>query len=235
MASLLDNIPDLTDWADISKWVEDGLAQIAAEKSFPGALTALSMPDIGDGDPVLGVYGSSEWRKFALGIFLADWACYTKPEDRADFARMLSVTAAFPKGFRLYFCALSDGTQLPVGYTGWYPISENIFNVLEKNPAQITHRGFMVPLKETSKDGNYIYLFNYSIVPQLIGSEHSKTLIRDFAASIGATPQKGISAVTVSAHGIKVAEKFGMTCSGQMSHDGDIENVYIKRGPAPQI
>ena len=52
-------------------------------------------------------------------------------------------------------------------------------------------------------------------------------MVKNYAAEINAVPNiGGIAAVTVSPQGKSVAEKFGLTYRGQMTHDGDIEDVY---------
>ena len=161
---------------------------------------------------------------FVKGILAADWACYTAPEDRVDEPRLRAVIAAFPAGFCLY---TKQGT--PVGYTGWYPIARDIFDRLHERPRELTHRGQIMPLPELSPGGDYLYLFNYSIVTALHKTPESRTLIQNFARSVRATPHRGLAAVTISPDGVRVAEKFGMTYRDDMTHDGVAEGVYTLR------
>lgn len=210
---MLDHIPQ-TDEAEGLLWAHKTSQKILNSEFLDTDLTVVT-PDLFTLD------------RFTLACLAADWASYTKPEDKADFPRLAKLIKAFPSGFRVYFSKLASGEHLPVGYTGWYPIAQDVFDTLEQNPSNITHRGFMqaVPMAET----NYIYLFNYSLAPHLIGTKQSADLVKDFAASLSDVSKSGMAAVTVSPHGARIAEKFGMRLSGQMSHDGDIENVYTLR------
>jgi hypothetical protein len=189
-------------------------------------LISLAAPGPTEFDPTFGPYGSTEWRRFAMAAFVADWACYETPADRADFPRLLSVIASFPVGFRLWLCKLTSGRYVPVGYTGWYPISRNIFTLLHDQPDTIKHRGFMVPLQMITPDANFVYLFNYSIVSQLHRSRHSSNLIKSYAAEIAAAAPHALAAVTVSEDGARVAQRFGLTRTGSMVFQGEVENVY---------
>jgi hypothetical protein len=228
MSDLSSIIPDLQDWSSVSQFVDERLDHILRTDFTQKPLQAVTYTAPAHADPVLGVYGDEAWRRFALGIFIADWASYTAPADRGDFARMLSVIAAFPQGFRLYLGEDEQGQRAPVGYTGWYPVSADIFNLLHHTPERVTHRGFMVPLKEQPKpdQDNYLYLFNYSVTPALSGTPQSSALVKDFAASLQDVSYTGLSAVTVSPHGARIAEKFGMSYRGDMTHDGEAEGVY---------
>lgn len=227
--TILADIPDLTDWALANIWIQNKLKIITAmnfDKNIIDSFIAVTVsPNICAG-PVLGPYSSTLWRRFVLGIFFSDWACYTKDADRADFARLVSVVATFPSGFRLWLCRLPDETYIPVGYTGWYPITDSIFELLLHNPASITHRGFMVPCRDLSLQGNNIYLFNYSIIPQLRKRPPSSLLLKNLAKDVSKINAHGIAAVTVSPDGIRVAERFGLRQTGSMTHDGEEEKVF---------
>ena len=223
---LLQNFPDLTDWDNLKPWINTQRQKIAVtdftKEKFELAVVSLpTMPN-----DMLGAYQSADWRRFAAGVYLADLACYTNPADQADFPRMLSVTAAFPQGFRLYMAQMANGHNLPIGYTGWYPISDNVFDVLHNNPQQFTHRGMITPLKQFEENKSKLYLFNYSVVEPLIGSDTSSQLVKYFAQSLADFPNAGMAAVTVSENGQRVAKKFGMVYTGDMTHDGEAEGVY---------
>ncbi len=157
-----------------------------------------------------------------MPVLTADWACYTKSADRADFNRLASILAAYPRGFHVYTLPLEDGTLAPVGYTGQYPISESAFHMLHDRPHEITSRGFMLP----EAGSPYIYLFNYSIIPSLRGTAFSRQLVKNYAAEIARLDAKGLAAVTVSEDGARVAQKFGLSYRGDMTHDGVKEGVY---------
>lgn len=179
-------------------------------------LAPLSAPEV----------SSADWQHFTGAALAADRACYPRSADRAEPARLFAVMAAFPAGFQVYFAQLPDGTSLPVGYTGWYPVAEDIFAQLYNTPGEIKHRGFIKPLSTLSDKGDYIYLFNYSIIPSLRGTAQSRQLIKDYAATLKNIAIKGMAAVTVSEDGARIAEKFGLSCRGDMTHDGDVERVY---------
>ncbi len=221
MNDILSTIPDLTTQAEATPWIEKILVNIA-EAVFPEDQKPItvSAPDK-NADP-------KAWRQFVLAGVAADWACYLKPDDRAEFDRMQSVLDSFPEGFKIYFAKTDKGEFLPVGYTGWYPISEEVFNLLSDTPEKIKHRGAMVPVPLQPRE-NYVYLFNFSIAPQLVGSVHSRALIKDYAGQIVSIPKSGMAAVTVSKYGISACEKFGLHCTGQITHNGDVENVYSAR------
>lgn len=107
-------------------------------------------------------------------------------------------------------------------------MTEDVFNVLHDDPGKVTHRGFMKPAP-LSPQGSFIYLFNYSIIPALRGTAHSRTLIKNYASELNAIPSLGLAAVTVSADGARIARKFGLTERGSMTHDGEPEQVYAAR------
>ncbi len=169
---------------------------------------------------------SPAWHRFLEAALVADFVCYSKSTDRAEYNRLSKVIQSFPQGFTVYFATCADDTTIPVGYTGWYPISENVFSILYHTPSNIKHRGFMQALPELSQHGNYIYLFNYSIIPSLRGTAQSKQLIKNYAADLKNIAVKGMGAVTVSPDGMRVAEKFGLSYRGDMTHDGVAEKVF---------
>ncbi len=214
---LLKSIPAVAEWDSIAPWLKGAINYV--EKRFPDSdLQAVNGAELKT---------PAEMQQFKIAALAADWLSYTAPADQAEFPRLSSVIEKFPSGFRVYFAKIAGGDFYPVGYTGWYPVSDEVFATLHKKPSDIKHRGFMKPVPESAR--NNIYLFNYSVAPYLIGTEQSGALIKDFAQTIAETPKKSLSAVTVSEHGASVAKKFGMTHSGQMTHDGDVENVYTRQ------
>ena len=162
---------------------------------------------------------------FARQVLAADWACYSEAADRAEFPRMRAVIACFPQGFRLY----CNDEGLPVGYTGWYPVSREVFDRLHDTPQTLRHRGEIAPLPALAPTGSYIYAFNYSIVERFRKTPQSARMIQTMASEIAGVPCKGLSAVTVSDDGVRVATRFGMNYRGEMTHDGVPESVYAVR------
>jgi len=229
VADPLDDVLDFKNFDDVTPWLGERLALV--RRAPPAEL--LHSPLISVTAPVsfespLGPYSSPQWRKFALAAFVSDRACYAKPADQADFPRLLSVLAAFPAGFRVWMCRIGLAF-VPVGYVGWYPISRTIFDLLETTPQTIAHRGVMVPLRTVDAVENYIYLFNYSIIPQLRRTAHSKTLLATMAGDLSVLPVAGAAAVTVSPEGARVAERFGMIRTGELFFENEPEQVYAGR------
>ena len=224
----LKDIPDLKEWDSIGPWVEKTLADISSARFDPEAPLLTVMPPKIE-DSILGPYGSEAWRKFALAAFVADWACYTQKADRVDFERTLSVASVFPQGLRVHMARSSSGAIVPVGYTGWIPIAKNVFDLLADTPDQVKHRGMIVPLRELSPEGNYLYLFNYSIIEQLRKTQASKMMMHEYAKSIKSQSVLGLCAITVSGDGSRVAELFGMKKTGEVTHLGEAENAYAVR------
>ncbi len=216
-SALLKRIPAVAEWDAIAPWLKDTINYV--EKRFPDS----DLRAVGGAE----LTTPAEMQQFKLAALAADWLCYTAPADQAEFPRLSSVIEKFPSGFRVYFAKIAGGDFHPVGYTGWYPVADEVFATLHNRPGDIKHRGFMKPVPESAR--NNIYLFNYSVAPYLIGTGQSGALIKDFAQTIAEVPKKSLSAVTVSEYGASVAKKFGMTRSGQMTHDGDVENVYTRQ------
>lgn len=223
----LQDIPDFAHLELVEAWVYDRLKTLTSI-SFdhsPNSFVSITAPQSPSG--ILGCYGNADWRRFALGVFLADWACYQNSADRVDFPRLLSVLSTFPQGFKLWLSLLSDGTWTPVGYTGWYPISSFVFEIMKVSPESINHRGYMSPLRELSTDGNFIYIFNYSVIQPLKCTRHSATLIKSLAHDIAQINHlEGVAAVAVSNDGRRIAERFNMRYRGDMEFGGEAEGVY---------
>lgn len=234
--SALDDVPDIPSAESLRPWMEALLPATGAaryEEDIRRTFEGYASPDVADFDALIGPYGSAAWRRFAHAILLADWACYTKPADRVEFHRSLWVTAAFPAGFRVFMCRLPDGRHVPVGYTGWYPISRNVFQLLHSDPLTITHRGLIAPLQRLDTGGNFIYLYNYSIISALRKTDQSRILVSELAATLSSLKILGMAAVTVSDDGERVARRFGLNYSGDMFHEGDRERVFTAELPVP--
>jgi hypothetical protein len=231
---LFDELPDLSDWKEVERWIAGRLA--ALEKSsfaddvratFTGMEFAPSSP------AMLGGFSSSRWRKLMLAAFAADWACYAGQADRVDFARLAHAIATFPAGFRVWFCRMEDGRHTPVGYSGWFPISAGVFSLLLERPETVSHRGLMTPLPRLDEPA-YLYLFNASIVPQLRGaSPQSALLMRRFADDIGGVRKKGLLSLTVSEDGRRFSRRFGMTQKGSIIVDGETEDIFVRADTRP--
>ena len=172
--------------------------------------------------------GQESLRRFANAAILADWACYVANEDRADIPRLQAVIAAYPAGFRVWFCRVA-GMYLPAGYTGWYPISATAFAKAHDAPGQLTSRGELWPVELDRQEGAYIWLFNYSIVSPLRRTALSRRLLETYATDLAAIKIKGLAAAVLSEESKRVVARFGMARRGSMTHLGADEDVYAVR------
>jgi hypothetical protein len=228
------DIPDLSDWGDVERWVEGRLSALQ-RSSFSGDIcsTFTDMEFGPSSTQMLGGFSSSRWRKLVLAAFAADWACYPRRADRVVFARLAHATSTFPAGFRVWFCRLEDGCNTPVGYSGWYPIPESIFSLLRQRPETVIARGLISPLPKLD-DPAYLYVFNASIVPQLRGgSLQSRLLMRRLAEDIAGIRKKGLLSVTVSEDGRRFSRRLGMTQQGSSAANGEIEDVFARADAQP--
>ena len=74
-----------------------------------------------------------------------------------------------------------------------------------------------------------VYLFNYSIAPELRRSEASRALIAGLADDLAAMPQSmPVAALCVSAEGVRVAERFGLRDHARIEVGGDLETVMLR-------
>jgi hypothetical protein len=171
-----------------------------------------------------------KWRKFLLSVYYADVFSYAQKDDQVDFPRLLYLVNAFPEGFTVWWVE-KNNKLYPVGYTGWYYVEKHTFDRIaqmrERNDIVITNR-FFLPAKNPTP---YIYLFNYSISPELKGTVYSRTLIKEYTAEIGKISYQGLFCATVSPDGIRVAKKFGMEKIGALKSDdgSDSDDIYFLR------
>lgn len=166
--------------------------------------------------------------RFISGALAADWLSYEAPADRASLERLEAVIRVFPRGFRLWFCRAENGQTLPVGYTGWYPISREAFAKACYAPETLTDRRELWPLPTLAPDGSPIWLFNYSIAGQLRRSAASRRMLQRYAADLANIRTRGLAAAILSVESIRVAERFGMSYRGDMQHEGVSEKVYAQ-------
>ncbi len=212
MQSLLENVPDWTNWQQAEQWILDGqsvASNFDASTLCESNICSLEWHDItAESNSTFGHYSNKNWRQFVLATFLADLISYPIPEDQVDFDRLAFVMHGFPQGFRLWWVKHPNGQWWPAGYTGWYPMSQNHFALMHHTPEQIHNR--LVAPQESSP---YLYLFNYSVAPNLKKSLVSKRLMHRYAEDIKAIDYRGLACITVSDEGIKVAQRFGMSAS----------------------
>ena len=73
------------------------------------------------------------------------------------------------------------------------------------------------------------YLFNFSVAPQFKKSMLSKKLMLNFIDDVNAQNAAGMACIAVSGEGVRIADRFGMSYSGDLTVDGSLESVFTKR------
>jgi hypothetical protein len=229
---ILADVPDLGDWNDLEIWFAKRREALAALRSTPEITDTLFPVDVGAqvGAPrsPFGRYADPVFRKLVLATFLADWACYDEPVNQVSLARLFYVMDVFPSGFRAWWVESPEAGWLPVGYTGWCPISTATFEAFAGNATTLRDRSVVV-LPALDPAGSFLYLFNYSIAPPLRRSACSRRLMCGLAGDIEAVHTRGLAAITVSEDGARAAERFGMSRTGTVVIDGFEEAIYTVR------
>ncbi len=224
--------PDFGDFQALGLWLDEGRRRLD-ELSRPAALS-LSVEPIEyaprETTGLLGRYEDSRFRKFVAAAFLADIASYPEPAEQVGLERLMYVMHVFPRGFRVWGAIMPDGLWLPVGYSGWYPIPETSFEILEQKTKSVRDR-MVVPLPNVVPEESFLYLFNFSIIEPLRRTSASRRLVRAFAEDITRQAARGLVATTVSAEGGRVCERFQMKKTGAILIDGNEESVYTVRRP----
>ncbi len=169
------------------------------------------------------------WAAFVAALYLADVASYPRPVNQVDLAHLHHVVRVFPRGFRLWSAEIPGAGRLPVGYSGWYPIAAATFARLEHEAASMRDRA-VPPLAAVEPGGGFVYLFNYSVVPQLRGTSAARRLMQAYAGDVDAVGACGMAAITVSGDGERVAGRFGMRRTGTIVVEGCEEGVFTRRG-----
>ncbi|MDR0525152.1 MAG: hypothetical protein LBG90_04700 [Spirochaetaceae bacterium] len=155
-----------------------------------------------------------------LSAYYADLASYTQDADRVDFSRLSYIVNKFPEGFTVWWIQARNRLY-PAGYTGWYYVEESLFKGLQDD--SVTNRFFLPAPAGTE----YIYLFNYSLAPALNHTVYSRILMQDYGSVISNAPYKGLFCVTVSADGIRIAERFGMRPVGAIKTPDGLDRIYM--------
>jgi hypothetical protein len=222
----------ILDFADVRR-VEPDLTEMfvrirtaPAEDLVAADIVRAAVPDSSLIHP-LGAYAAESWRRWASGIFVCDWACFDRPADRVDFLRLLYVVSFFPEGFNLWLANVRGQEWIPVGYTAWYPIARPVFDMMYDDPESITHRGVIMPVE--SQAHPYVYLFNYSVIPQLRKTRHSARVVKSLARELESIRPRGMATVAVSEDGARVAGRFGLSHRGTMRFQGEAEEIYAAR------
>jgi hypothetical protein len=230
VSSLALATPDFGDPRPLLAWLEASRAALRQLRPTAELIASVTPHDPPPDAPVapLGRFADPRWRAFVSATYLADLASYPEPVCQVDFARLLHVMAVFPRGFRLWSAELPGVGRLPVGYSGWYPIAAASLAAIEGDPASLRDR-MVVPLAQAEPGGSFVYLFNFSVVPELKGTGAARRLVQAYASDLHAERPRGLAAVTVSASGARVVERFGMTRVGTMTTEGCEETVFTRR------
>lgn len=226
---ILSSIPDFSLWEEAFKWMQKGrqeISRITHEWAIDAEFVPLEWSQIQQTlKSPFGHYFSEHWRKFVLAAFFADLASYEKPVDQVTFDRLLFVMHAFPEGFRVWWVKL-ERAWWPIGYSGWYPMFETMFEIMKKTPEKLRSR-MVIPNPLMLGTKKNLYLFNFSVIAPFKKTELSRALIKNYCVDICERNPDGMACITVSEDGIRIAERLGLSCSGHFQLDGCQEKVYI--------
>lgn len=150
-------------------------------------------------------------------VFAADIACYP-PTLRVTWPKLLYLCAGFPEGVRLYL-GEAEGAWHPVGYSAWHPVDPALLDAGWPD---------IVPILEHDGGARGAYLFNYSVIPSLVGSPLARTLMRELATDVAGIPT--LVADTVSEHGRRAAARWGMSLHERRLVHGEPWELWARRG-----
>jgi hypothetical protein len=212
----------------LAEWVERKVTTMNQLSYTPELLATFKPYELTTAiDHSLGAEGSIEWRKFFLATLVSDWACYTTPVDRADYARLKYIMTSAYRYFRVWCCRNADGELLPVGYSGWYPIAPFVFNSLRGDPSQIDDLGVFMPLRfARPEDTSYAYAFNISIIEPLKNTLCAQRMIRAYKRD-GQKAGQNIAAITVSPEGTKFSNLGQLRAAGVVTVQGESETLFL--------
>ncbi|MDD3287744.1 MAG: hypothetical protein PHX43_01885 [Alphaproteobacteria bacterium] len=225
LQEILSFIPDYKEPWIIEEWAEGVAKELLDANIGQQQRDSFVVVPAADIDPL----DARMRQQFINAVLLADWAAYQAVEDRVEYERLRNVICEFPQGFRVWFCLMSNGAYMPVAYTGWFPISEGLFDKAHDNPQNVKHRKEFFPKNTLSANGGYIWIFNYSIIKPLRKSDQSRLMLKTYAADINNAKPRGLIAAVISEESKSVARKFGMSHVGKMTHMGVSEEVWAVR------
>ncbi len=174
--------------------------------------------------------GDARWRGLVGATFAADLACYAEPSDQVSFDRLAAAMRAYPRGFRLWGARIggAGSAWIPLGYTAVIPIAEATFARFEDGTASLAGPA-ITALSGVEAGGSFLYLFNYSVVPRLRGTRMAARVVKALADDVAQTPHRGLAALTVSADGARVAQRFGMVARTPAAHVDAHETIFLCR------
>jgi hypothetical protein len=221
--------PQTLSYDALAEWIERKVEVMNQLKFTPELLETFQPYEMTETiNHPLGVESSVEWRRFFLATLLSDWACYTTPVDRADYARLKYIMTSAYRYFRVWCCRSSDGELLPVGYSGWYPIAPFVFDALRHDPSQIDDRGVFMPLRFARPDDiTCAYAFNISIIKPLENTICSQRMIRAYKRDEYKSGLN-IAAITVSPEGSKFSKLGRLRAAGVVTVQGESETLFLR-------
>lgn len=223
---LLHELEDPGAWDAWARWYDAlerrarGLTESAAEiplVSLDGAALAL--------DPIAGErFRDERFRRFLGAVLAADWLTYASPDERVAFGQLCFTLDRFPSGFRVWFARV-EGALMPVGYSAWHPIDVATWRRFETHDPPWRDRA-LVSLTR-AQEGDYLYLFNYSVLAPWRRGEGSRALLRGLAQDVAKVSPRGLVAITVSGDGARVAGRFGLAPRGEITVGESREEIWM--------
>jgi hypothetical protein len=231
--SILAGIPDWRDWSAAERWLTATVVVARTMDPAEGSVaepifTSVGLSDLALARPpsLFGLYPSPDMQRFLLGIFAADLGCYLPKVDQVSFQRLVYVVHSYPEGFRLWFGRAATEGWVPVGYSGWYPISTASFEIIEQRPDALRDR-MIVPAAEPQP--RFAYVFNYSLTAPWRQARFSRQLLGALDGALKRHALEGLATITVSEDGARVARRFGMQRTGALVVDGSEEDAWAGR------
>jgi hypothetical protein len=166
---------------------------------------------------LLGLAEGTDRRATTEQVCAADHASYDEPL-RASPEKISRLCKAFPEGVRLCV-GRADGIWHPVGYTAWHPIARQTLDDVGGWPAN-------VPVDRAGRD--VAYLFNFSVVPSLIGSDIARRMMSELDEAVRGFPV--LVADVVSAHGRRAAARWGMELRANHLRNGHPWELWVSGG-----
>lgn len=230
--SMLDDILDPQGHTpdEILNWVNERIAAIR-DTAFTPEITSTfeSLEFQEDIKHPLGPESSATWRRFFMATLLADWASYDHQVDRADFSRLKYIMATAYRYTRLWFCRLSDGKYTPVGYSAWYPIQKFVFDSVLAHPESIDDRAVLMPHRSVDKKQiKYAYVFNISVIVELLNTRYSQKVIRAFRRDGQGLEHVPMLAIAVASAGIKFSRVGNFKPAGTFTIQGEQETLFVR-------
>jgi hypothetical protein len=96
------------------------------------------------------------------------------------------------------------------------------YDVFKTKPHELKDR-LVVP----NINGENVYLFNYSVASIFKKTPLSRALMKMYVEDVEAQNFQGLSCITVSDDGVRIARRFGMSHSGNLNFQGSVEGVFV--------